>query len=192
MELAARPGNRSSIVAVGGEGLLDRPSVVALVTDVERRHGDALLGFVRRLGISDAAAEDVVQEGLLRLYDEILSGTHVDDARAWTFTVVYRLAMSEHRRRTRWFRLHSTATTTTASTSGDSGDPVALSERRLVWLEVDRLPQRQRAVLYLRYRADLPFETIGSMLGITSSAARSHATQALGRLRSRLSSGETG
>ena len=189
MELAARPGNRSSIVAVGGEGLLDRPSVVALVTDVERRHGDALLGFARRLGISDATAEDVVQEGFLRLYDEILGGTHVDDARAWTFTVVYRLAMSEHRRRTRWFRLHGTATTT-ASTSRDGGDPVAVSERRMVWREVDRLPQRQREVLYLRYRADLPFETIGTMLGITSSAARSHATQALSRLRLRLSGEE--
>jgi RNA polymerase sigma factor (sigma-70 family) len=189
MELAARPRIGSSIVAVGGEGLPDRASVVALVTDVERRHADALLGFVRRLGLVDAVAEDVVQEGLLRLYDEMLRGTHVDDTRAWTFTVVYRLAMSEHRRRSRWRHLHSGTATT--STSSGSDDPVSVAERRMVWREVDLLPERQRAVVYLRYRADLPFDAIGSVLGITASAARSHATQALGRLRLRLGAEES-
>jgi RNA polymerase sigma factor (sigma-70 family) len=63
---------------------------------------------------------------------------------------------------------------------------VSLVERRQVWTEVDRLPERQREVLYLRYRADLPFDAIARVLGITSSAARSHATQALGTLRTRL------
>ena len=56
-------------------------------------------------------------------------------------------------------------------------------DRLVVWNEVDRLPERQRAVLYLRYRADLSFGTIGHVLGITASAARSHATQAVGTLR---------
>jgi RNA polymerase sigma-70 factor (ECF subfamily) len=48
------------------------------------------------------------------------------------------------------------------------------------------LPPRQRQVLYLRFRADLPFDEIGLILGITDSAARSHATQAMHTLRSRL------
>jgi DNA-directed RNA polymerase specialized sigma24 family protein len=53
------------------------------------------------------------------------------------------------------------------------------------------LPERQRAVLYLRYRADLPFERVGFVLGITSSAARSHATNALATLRRRLGQEES-
>jgi DNA-directed RNA polymerase specialized sigma24 family protein len=40
--------------------------------------------------------------------------------------------------------------------------------------------------MYLRYRADLAYEEIGQTLGITSSAARSHATQAVERLRAPL------
>jgi DNA-directed RNA polymerase specialized sigma24 family protein len=40
--------------------------------------------------------------------------------------------------------------------------------------------------VYLRYRSDLDFEEIGQVLGITSSAARSHATQATATLRARL------
>lgn len=68
----------------------------------------------------------------------------------------------------------------------DAGDPGDDVERQQVWHEVDRLPDRQRAVLFLRYRADLAFEDIGTTLGITASAARSHCTQALATLRARL------
>jgi RNA polymerase sigma factor (sigma-70 family) len=64
-----------------------------------------------------------------------------------------------------------------------------LEDRIAVWAEVDRLPERQRHVLYLRYRADLPFEDIASVLAISASAARSHAAQAMGTLRRRLGVG---
>jgi RNA polymerase sigma factor (sigma-70 family) len=164
----------------------NRSSATTLVTEVEQLHGDALFGFARRLGIDDAVAEDVVQEGLLRLYDAISAGTRVDDPRAWTFTVVYRLAMDEHRRRERATRLEPAA----PAAEANAGDPATLVERRFVWSEVDRLPERQRSVLYLRYRADLPFDAIGRVMGITASAARSHATQAVGTLRLRLASEE--
>ena len=171
----------SGMVESGGMAVPDRTSATALVTRIEQLHGDGLLGFTRRLGLDDDAAEDVVQEALIRLYDAIQSGTQVDDPRAWTFTVTYRLAMDEHRRRHRSTRLEPTIWALRRDI--DSGDPITVVERLVVWNEVDRLPERQRAVLYLRYRADLPFETIGHVLGITASAARSHATQAVGTLR---------
>lgn len=65
-------------------------------------------------------------------------------------------------------------------------DPGADVERQQVWSEVGCLPARQRAVLFLRFRADLAFDEIGMTLGITASAARSHCTQALATLRNRL------
>ena len=159
----------------------DRTSATTLVTLIEDQAGDRLFGFACRLGLDAAAAADVVQEALLRLYDTLVAGTSVDDPRAWTFTVLYRLAMDEHRRRQRASRLEVAGPQPAAD-----GDPAQMAERTLVWREVDRLPDRQRSVLYLRYRADLPFEVIGRVLGITASAARSHATQAMGTLRARL------
>lgn len=44
-------------------------------------------------------------------------------------------------------------------------------------------PERQRQVIYLRYRADLAYEEIGQALGITAGAARLHAAHAIERLR---------
>ena len=131
--------------------------------------------------MSDAVAADVVQESLLRLFDALCAGQPIRDLKSWTFHVAYRLSMDEHRRFARgaW---PAHARPQVAGT-GDPGDEI---ERQQVWLEVDRLPDRQRAVLYLRYRADLAFDDIGLTLGITASAARSHCTQALAVLRARL------
>ena len=151
------------------------------VVDFERANGQVLFGFGRRLGVTDGAAADVVQESLLRLFDALCAGQPIRDLKAWTFHVAYRLAMDEHRRFARRLRLdniHNHHTT--------KGDPAADLERQQVWSEVDRLPERQRAVLYLRFRADMAFENIGATLGITASAARSHCTQALAVLRDRL------
>lgn len=161
--------------------LADRHSTT--VVELERSHGQVLFGFVRRLGVSDAAASDVVQESLLRLFRQLVDGATIADPRAWTFHTAYRLAMDEHRRFARTTRLVRRLPGTRPDTNED---PALGPERRLVWIEVDRLPERQRSVLYLRFRADLGFDEIGTTMGITASAARSHCTQALATLRARL------
>jgi RNA polymerase sigma factor (sigma-70 family) len=52
-----------------------------------------------------------------------------------------------------------------------------------LWTAVDRLPQRQRAVVYLRYRADFDFATIARILSISQVGARANAFRAIARLR---------
>ena len=96
--------------------------------------------------------------------------------------------MDEHRLRRRLAGLRERLLGRTSDEVGQD-DFKASSDRLAVWAEVDRLPERQRQVLYLRYRADLPFEDIGEVLGISASAARSHATQAMAALRRRLGAG---
>lgn len=151
----------------------------ALLVDLERQTGQALFGFVRRLGLTDAEANDVVQEVFLRLWRQLGTGRPMDNAKGWAYRTAYRLAMDEHRLRRRVQGLAYQLSGRGAGGARDEDDRIA------VWAEVDRLPDRQRAVLYLRYRSDLPFEEIGHVLGISSSAARSHATQAMAALRRR-------
>ena len=162
---------------------VDTDSIEGIVLDLERRHGQALFGFVRRLGLSDAQAADAVQDVLLRLWAELVAGRSIEQPKAWVFRAIYRLAMDQHRLQRRIGAITERLGRTGAAwddTAREAGDRVA------VWAEVDRLPERQRHVLYLRYRADLTFEQIGSVMGITASAARSHATQATATLRRRL------
>ena len=57
------------------------------------------------------------------------------------------------------------------------------ADRMVIWEAVETLPERQRLAVYLRYRADLPYEEIGAILGIAAPSARSHVSRALDTLR---------
>jgi RNA polymerase sigma factor (sigma-70 family) len=135
------------------------------------------------LGVDSGRAADLVQEALVRLSRELQRGTAIASCEAWTFRTLTRLAMDEHRVHRRIARL--------VTRLGERVTPRVMeidsTERVAVWSEVDRLPPRQRQVIYLRYQAELSFEQAAEVMGITSSAARSHATQAMATLRARFS-----
>ena len=152
-----------------------------VLEEVDERHGQDLFGLARRSGLADEAAEDAVQEALLRLWLEVRAGVDIIEPRAWTFRTLYRLAMDEHRLRRRASDLLARLPRPQrGSTETDDLD------RRSIWTLVDRLPTRQRQVLYLRYKADMSFDQIASVIGITASAARAHASFAAVRLRGSL------
>ena len=178
MGAVSRPETHSSSrpASIGTE-----PADPRIVADLDATHGQALLGFVRRQGLSDDQADDAVQEVLLRLWAELRRGTVIDNPKSWAYRAIYRLAMDEHRLRRRLAGLRALLGSPTREPEIHD-----LSDRIAVWSEVDRLPERQRQVIYLRYRSDLTFEEIGEILDITSSAARSHSTQAMATLRGRL------
>ena len=152
-----------------------------------QRRSQEMFGFARRLGLGDEEASDAVQETMLRLWRELDSGAQIADPDAWAFRTLYRLGIDSHRL-TR--RLQGLVERMGGGLAGGrahlDGDPARRVEVDAVWQAVDRLPERQRAVLYLRYRADLPYERIGLALGITPGAARGHASTGLGTLRRRL------
>ena len=153
----------------------------ALVEDAHERHGAALFDFVRHLGLSDEEAYDAVQEVFLRLWREYRRGTAIDNPAGWTYRTAYRVAMGEHRWRRRMARvLPRLSPHHPAFSAPEEGDRVA------VWSTVDRLPERQRQALYLHYAADLDFEVIGRVLGISASTARTHASRGLASLRDQL------
>lgn len=180
----APPARRLGVTGVPnavtvGDALATDSTRRRLVEDVVERHGQRLFGFVRRLGLTDAEADEVVQEALLRLFTALGGRVRIERPGAWTYRTAYRLAMDRHRLRRRWERVR--ARLAPADPPLDHRD-----EALAVWAEVDRLPERQRQVLYLRYRADLAFETIAEVLGIASGSARSAATRAIATLRDRL------
>jgi RNA polymerase sigma factor (sigma-70 family) len=88
--------------------------------------------------------------------------------------------MDRHRLRRRWQSFLDRQSTARADTRSVQDELLA------VWAEVDRLPERQRQVLYLRYRADLTFEEIGEVLGMDPASARSSASRGIAALRERL------
>jgi RNA polymerase sigma-70 factor (ECF subfamily) len=150
----------------------------AMVTELHDAHGAALFDFARHLGLSDEQAADALQEAILRLWRELRQGTAIERPPAWLYRTVYRLAMQQHR----WRRRVSLLLPRLAPHRTDYAGPEA-SDRLTVWAAVDGLPPRQRHVLYLHYAADLTFDQIAGIVGISPSATRTHASRGIATLR---------
>jgi len=156
-------------------------ALAGVVVDVDEQYGQSLFGFARRLGLTVEQADDAVQEVLLRLFRALTEGSVVEDPKSWSFRTMYRLAMDEHRLRRRVNGLRERL----GWLEGQRATPDATRGISL-WSDVDRLPARQRQVLYLRYKADLTYDEVAATMGITAGGARAVANKALASLRSRI------
>ena len=135
--------------------------------------GDVLRFLVGALGRDDA--DDAFQETLLSALRAYPNLTHADNLRAWLFTIAHRKATDVHRARAR-----------RPVPVGAVEDRPAPEEPDSDWELVRGLPPRQRAVLTLRYAADLPHREIAAVLGCSEDASRRAAADGLKTLRKEL------
>jgi RNA polymerase sigma factor (sigma-70 family) len=138
--------------------------------DADRVYRDQRLALLRLAflltGSSDAA-EDIVQTAFAASFGR---WDGLDDPVAYLRRVVVNQAKDHHRRRYRRRPPEPEPVT---------GEP-AIDE---TWAEVCRLPDRQRAVVVLRFYEDLPLTEIASLLERPAGTVRSDLHRALDRLR---------
>jgi RNA polymerase sigma-70 factor (TIGR02957 family) len=123
----------------------------------------------RMLG-SVSEAEDVVQEGLLRLHRTLESGERIESPRAYVSTVVTRLAIDQLRSARARRETYTGEWLPEPLVGAGEGDPAweaevadSLSFAFLVVLE--SLSPEQRAAFLLREVFDYPYDRIASIVG---------------------------
>jgi RNA polymerase sigma-70 factor (TIGR02957 family) len=140
-------------------------------------------GIAYRMLGSVSEAEDVVQEGFLRLYRELERGTRIDSPEAYLVTVVTRQAIDELRSARARRESYVGDWLPEPILTAEDADPArhaeiadSLSLGLLVVLET--LSPEQRAVFLLREVFDYPYERIAEVLGKSPAAARQLAVRA--------------
>jgi RNA polymerase sigma factor (sigma-70 family) len=113
-----------------------------------------------------------MQEAFARAANQPASA--IVDLDAWLFRLVHNLVVDHARASSR---------RATPAELPSPRDALGSDDRVTLWAAVDRLPPRQRAAVYLRFRSDLDFRTIASVLGITEGGARANCARALETLR---------
>ena len=150
------------------------------LADVVARSGDRLLRVAYQLTHDRVAAQDVVQEALLRVYRSVIRrGVAPQDSYAY----LRRAVINEYLRTQ---RLHSSAEVVTDKmpeqpTAASPEDQIA--DRAQLWAALGALSARQRAVLVLRYYEDLPDHQIAALLGCREASVRSLASRGLTVMR---------
>jgi RNA polymerase sigma-70 factor (ECF subfamily) len=140
-------------------------------------------GVAYRMLGSVSEAEDVVQEGLLRLHRELEGGEEIDSPEAYLVTTVTRLAIDELRSARARREVYVGEWLPEPILTAEDTDPVrhaeiaeSLSVNLLVVLET--LSPEQRAVFLLREVFDYSYERIAEILGKSQPAVRQLAVRA--------------
>lgn len=148
-----------------------------------RRYRDRYARYATRLLGSRDAAEDAVQDALVRAYDRLADCREPDKFAGWLFLILRNRCYAERRRR------HGTTQPLDAR-----ADEIATEERpdgRLEQAEqmaaldasLDRLTPEQREVFVLKHMEGLAYEEIAGLTGATVPSLKMRMHRAYDRLR---------
>ena len=149
---------------------------------------DRVFRTVRGMLRSDADAEDVTQDALLTVLTSLHRYAPRADARfaAWVMTI----AVNTVRRRFRRHRPELTATGELPETADEAVDPEVevdrARQRRALLIALNELPERERAIVSLRYGAELNASEIAAIVGIEPATIRKILERARTRLGARV------
>lgn len=140
-------------------------------------HTVALTRFAYVLCGDRGVAEDLVQDAYLRLYRRFGDTIGVDAPLAYARRAIVNGAVSRTRKR-------STGEVVLADLPDSArSEQWTAADQGAAWQALATLPQRQRAVLVMRYYLDLPDQEIADLLGCRQGSVRSLAARAFGALR---------
>jgi RNA polymerase sigma-70 factor (ECF subfamily) len=151
-------------------------SARSIVSRWVTEHGDAMLRWATRLLGDRYEAEDAVQDALvvaLRRVDTVRDGSE----RAWLLGVTHRVCLSKRRRR--WLSIFLPD-----DLAIEQAAPIESDQRsRTISRCLDRLPDRQRELLYLVFSEGQTVEQSAEILGISLGTARTHYHRAKQSMR---------
>lgn len=150
------------------------------LTELVEQSGDRLLRVGYQLTHDASAAQDLVQEALMRVYVSARRrGRQPDDLYAYL-----RRAVVNEYVRTRRLRRSTEVVTNALPERASTGDPAGVVvDRAALWAVLGTLSRRQRAVLVLRYYEDLTHGEIAALLDCREATVRSLAKRGLDQLR---------
>jgi RNA polymerase sigma factor (sigma-70 family) len=121
---------------------------------------------------SKALAEEVVQEALVRAWEQEMRGVRIDSLPAWIATVAMNLARSRRRRVAAEMRARHRLQRALETARGPDGGLDLADERIDLVRSIERLPRRQREVVALRYFLDLEEREIARSLELSEGGVR--------------------
>lgn len=150
------------------------------------QYGIELARHIRRIVRDDDAAQDLLQETLLRAHRALTRLGPGANVRAWLYRIATNASLNHLRSLARERRaLERHAREADGAVPMDTDGRAEQAERRRValWTAVAALPERQRQALTLRVADELEYEEIARRLGCTPEAARANVYQATKKLR---------
>jgi RNA polymerase sigma-70 factor, ECF subfamily len=152
------------------------------------QHVDRVYRTVRGMLRSDADAEDVTQDAMLTVLTSLHKYRPRADVRfgAWVMTIAANTARRRFRRRRPELTVTGELPDMAAVEADPAGELDRARQRRALLIALAELPERERAIVSLRYGAELNAREIGTTIGIEPAAIRKMLERARTRLGARI------
>lgn len=131
--------------------------------DIVRRYQNKLYGLFRKMGSSEADAEDLTQETLLKAYRKLASHHSSQSFAGWIYTIAVNLQKDRGRRK----KLESPAQEDINERETPESKLLQKELRSELDRLLERLPEQYRLVLILRYTNQLNHEEIAGITGMS-------------------------
>ena len=136
-----------------------------------------------------AAAEDVVQEALVRAYTHLNRYEEIRDFYPWIATIAVRLAQNWRRNRANRSAPETDGPEAEVEAPDDVlGEIIADERASKLWRAVSRLPQGERAAVVLFYQQDMKLNDVANVLGVTPGSVKTLLFRAREKLRNQIGS----
>ena len=147
---------------------------------------DELLRTAYLIVWDEAEAEDLVQESFIKVAKRWPRVRTMERPQAYIRRVLVNLALDGRKRRVRWRQELGREPPLDVTDDSSARDLSRVDARHELLCALATLPPRQRAVLVLRYLADLPEAQVAEALGCSVGTVKSSASRALERLEQAL------
>lgn len=147
------------------------------------KYKDKLYSFLIHLGNSASAAEDVLQDVFMKIWDRRTQLGEIDNFNAYLFRMAANQAINLMRRQSREIKILDELKLYTID---ENGTAQAMSEKEVqetLAKALATLPQQQYKVFMLSREHGLKYDDIATEMGISSATVRNHMVQALKKIR---------
>lgn len=181
--------HRAAAICLTGSNPRMDEQLAGYVSGLYEEHYGGLFRHLILSGSTAAEADDLIQEGFLRLFRHLGSGHQVDNPRWWLLRVMHNLRIDEARKRKREFTLDQPEFTSLIEqlrTKGPDAETqvIAREEQERVRKAIGKLAPRQFQYLLLRAEG-LKLREIAAMFRVTVQTVSESCAKAmleLGRL----------
>jgi len=142
-----------------------------------RRHSSKLYGVCLQYSGNDEEARDILQEGFIKIFDNLKNYKHEGSFEGWMRRIVVNTALEKFRSRHNLFRVDDIDTISEPEADPDNEDYSGLEAVDLLYI-IRELPPKYRMVFNLYAIEGYSHKEIGSMLGISEGTSKSNLSRA--------------
>jgi RNA polymerase sigma-70 factor (ECF subfamily) len=147
------------------------------------KYKDKLYSFLIHLGNSASAAEDVLQDVFMKIWDRRTQLGDIDNFNAYLFRMAANQAINLMRRQSREIKILDELRLYTIDENGTAQAMTEKEVQETLAKALATLPQQQYKVFMLSREHGLKYDDIASEMGISSATVRNHMVQALKKIR---------